>query len=166
MESGKLNRQSICMKRSGRPRSTVTNKRHIKMACQPNHLIPLLPEISCKAITLIIAEIPEVEIIIAGDGSQRSYLYEMVNSYNIQDRVRFIGKIPHKEMHKYLSLADVYVSTSFSDGASNSLLEAMSCGIARRSPCIRDLSAGADPIHACWIPRSSPPDPPAPGTQR
>ncbi len=82
-----------------------------------------------QAIPLVIAEIPEVTLIIIGDGSQRTYLRGMIDSYNIRDKVRFIGKIPHEEMHKYLSLADVYVSTSLSDGASNSLLEAMSCGI-------------------------------------
>jgi glycosyltransferase involved in cell wall biosynthesis len=44
--------------------------------------------------------------------------------------VRFVGAVPHDKIVDYLSAADIYVSTSFSDGTSASLLEAMACSLA------------------------------------
>ena len=40
-----------------------------------------------------------------------------------------MGWIAHDELPKYLTSADIYVSTSLSDGASVSLVEAMACGL-------------------------------------
>ncbi len=43
----------------------------------------------------------------------------------MKDNVRFLGRVPYSEMPKYLTMSDIYVSTSLSDGTSASLLEAM-----------------------------------------
>ena len=48
---------------------------------------------------------------------------------NLSNFIKFIGKIPIEEMPDYLNAADVYVSTSLSDGTSLSLLEAMACAL-------------------------------------
>lgn len=44
------------------------------------------------------------------------------------DRVRFVGAIPHDEMADYYHLADVTVSIPSSDGTPMSVLESMACG--------------------------------------
>ena len=44
--------------------------------------------------------------------------------------MRFVGSVPHDKIADFLSAADIYVSTSFSDGTSASLLEAMACNLA------------------------------------
>jgi glycosyltransferase involved in cell wall biosynthesis len=44
------------------------------------------------------------------------------------DRVRFVGAIPHDEMADYYRLADVTVSIPSSDGTPMSVLESMACG--------------------------------------
>jgi len=91
-----------------------------------------------KAIPLILKEIPEAKFIIAGRGEEQSYLENLAQELGISSDVRFIGWVSHDRLPEYLALADVYVSTSLSDGTSNSLLEAMACEIA---PVVTDLPA-------------------------
>ena len=43
--------------------------------------------------------------------------------------VHFAGFIDNNELSKFLAAADVYISSSLTDGTSLSLLEAMSCGL-------------------------------------
>jgi glycosyltransferase involved in cell wall biosynthesis len=45
------------------------------------------------------------------------------------DVIRWTGKIPREQLLQYLYAADLYVSTSYSDGTSVSLLEAMAAGL-------------------------------------
>ncbi len=43
--------------------------------------------------------------------------------------MRFLGNVDNEKLPKLLNAADVYVSTSFSDGSSASLMEALGCGL-------------------------------------
>jgi len=83
-----------------------------------------------KAIALISQNTPLIKCIIIGEGSQKNYLHKMAYLLDIIDNVLFLGRIAHDEVPKYLAISDIYVSTSLSDGASNSLLEAMATGLA------------------------------------
>lgn len=84
-----------------------------------------------NAIPLVLKKIPDAKFIIAGDGEQKGYLMARSKSLNVFDATRFIGRIPHDELPKYLSSSDVYVSTSLSDeGISISTQEAMVCELA------------------------------------
>jgi glycosyltransferase involved in cell wall biosynthesis len=62
---------------------------------------------------------------------------------NISSVVKFVGRIPHEKMASLLAQADVYVSTSLSDGTSVSLLEAMGSGA---FPVVTDIPANRE-----WI---------------
>ena len=64
-----------------------------------------------------------------GSGPLEGELRSRVQQLGIQDKVRFLGEVPNREMPKYLNCADAYVSSSVSDGTSVSLLEAMACGL-------------------------------------
>ncbi len=100
-------------------------------------------EMLIRAIPLVLRQMPEVKFIIAGEGEQRDYLKQLVNSLKVSENVRFVGWIPHNELPKYLASSDVYVSTSLSDGTSLSLQEAMACKLA---PVVTDLPANRE-----WI---------------
>lgn len=91
-----------------------------------------------EAIPLVLAEIPQAKFLIAGTGEQQDYLMELARTLGVSDNANFIGWVPRSELPKYLSSADVYVSSSLSDGTSNSLLEAMACGLA---PIVTDIPA-------------------------
>ncbi|MFC4232808.1 glycosyltransferase family 4 protein [Parasediminibacterium paludis] len=62
----------------------------------------------------------------------RYELLEEVNHYLLQKllttKIILIGKIPYQEMPNWYSSADFYISSSFKEGTSFSLSEAMSCG--------------------------------------
>ncbi len=49
--------------------------------------------------------------------------------HGLEGVVRFVGAVAPEQMPAWLRAADVYVSNSWSDGASLSLLEAMACGL-------------------------------------
>ena len=80
-----------------------------------------------KSIPLVLSQVPLTQFIIAGDGSQSTYLVELANSLNVSANVYFIGQIPHHDIPTVLASSDIYVSTSLSDSTSLSLQEAMAC---------------------------------------
>lgn len=45
------------------------------------------------------------------------------------DGIIFRGALPHEDVAKYLNAADVYVLPSLAEGCSNSIVEAMACGL-------------------------------------
>jgi len=96
-----------------------------------------------KAISLVLAEIPQAKFVIAGTGEQQGYLKELARAQGVSNSTKFIGWVPRTELPKYLSSADIYVSSSLSDGTSNSLLEAMACELA---PIVTDI-----PANQPWI---------------
>ena len=51
---------------------------------------------------------------------------------DLDGRIHWIGRIKNEELPAYISQAKLFVLCSFSEGASRSLVEAMSCGV----PCI------------------------------
>ena len=69
--------------------------------------------------------------------------HRMVNEMGLQDTVTFLGGYKPEQLPSILASADVYVSASFRDGTSNSLLEAMSTGT---FPVVSDI-----PANRPWI---------------
>jgi glycosyltransferase involved in cell wall biosynthesis len=96
-----------------------------------------------KAIPLVLAEMPQARFVIAGEGEQQDYLRKLARDLRVSNNVEFVGWISRNQLPKYLSSADIYVSSSLSDGTSNSLLEAMACGLA---PIVTDI-----PANRAWI---------------
>lgn len=72
--------------------------------------------------------LPEVSLIIIGDGPEAHRLKELVKRYNLESRVRFVGVIPQTELRAYYSAADLLILASSREGWPNVLLEAMACG--------------------------------------
>lgn len=81
------------------------------------------------AIPLVIKEIPDAKFMLLGKGTLENKLKEIVKKLNISSSVKFVDYVPHNELQKYFSCADVYVSTSLSDSLGISNLEAMACGV-------------------------------------
>lgn len=86
------------------------------------------------ALPIIIKEIEETRAIIIGDGLGNKALEDnlrgKVSSLGLNDYVHFTGQMKNELIPNHLSAADVYVSSSLSDGTSLCLLEAMACGLA------------------------------------
>jgi hypothetical protein len=65
-----------------------------------------------------------------GDGSEKNNLKRLVKKLDLENNVIFMGKISHDELPKILNAMDVFVLPAISmEGFSNSMLEAMACGL-------------------------------------
>ena len=109
------------------------------------NLLPLYDvESLIRSIPLVLNEFPEAKFVIAGEGAQKAELEELAKSLEVSDSARFVGGIPHDRLPEYLASADIYVSTSLSDGGlAISTKEAMAC---RLPVVITDLEVNTE-----WI---------------
>ena len=85
-----------------------------------------------EAMPRIIAACPRARLVITEYAADREYKREIeqrVKELRLDDVVVFVGQIPHAEMPRYYSLADVSVGVPSSDGLPQTLLEAMACGV-------------------------------------
>jgi glycosyltransferase involved in cell wall biosynthesis len=81
-----------------------------------------------KAIPNVVKSHKDVVFLIVGSGSLTQKMKSFVKSKGVEKHVIFIKRVPWEDMPKYMNTADIYVSTSLSDGSSAALLEAMACG--------------------------------------
>ena len=66
-------------------------------------------------------------LVIGGDGPERDKLTEIIRISKAQNRIRLIGHSDN--VNELLNCFNVFISSSASEGLSNVLLEAMSCGL-------------------------------------
>ena len=82
-----------------------------------------------EALPAVLEEKPDTGVIIVGDGPLRAEYEAKVEGTGLKSRVHFAGFVDKGLMAEYLQAADVYVTTSLSDGSSCAMLEAMACGL-------------------------------------
>ena len=72
--------------------------------------------------------VPEVTLVIAGDGDYLPQLRALAEKYNLTARVRFLGKVPHAQVPLLMRAADYLALYSSTEGLSHTLLEALHVG--------------------------------------
>jgi glycosyltransferase involved in cell wall biosynthesis len=125
-------RRAAAEKHGGPP--VIISTRKLEAIYNLDQLVEALPAIG--------AGDPRAEVVIVGDGPERSRLETRARA-SLGGRVTFTGMIPHGEIAARLGGAAVYVSTSLSDSTSVSLLEAMAAGA---FPVVTDIEANRE-----WI---------------
>ena len=73
-------------------------------------------------------EIPQLRLILLGNGSQAALIRSILHSSQMEDRVYFGGRVSNKDLPGFYQASDLYISASHSDGSSVSLMEALGCG--------------------------------------
>ena len=96
-----------------------------------------------QAIPYVLEDVADARFVVAGDGSLRVKLAEMARDLGIAKRVTFRGEVTQHQMAELLGEADVFISTSPTDGNNISLNEAMACGA---FPVATDI-----PANRTWI---------------
>lgn len=103
--------------------------------------------ISEKALDLLLmamkqamASCKELHLLMIGKGNERDALVALAEKLGIQHCVTFIDYI--NDVQPYLNAGDIFVLPSLGEGISNSLLEAMSCGLA----CISTRVGGSTEV--------------------
>lgn len=72
---------------------------------------------------------PNTKLLIIGDGGERPFLYELVNSMGISRSVCFIGAVNQSEVFRYLKISDLFVAMNRESNLSNPVFEAMLSGL-------------------------------------
>lgn len=79
-----------------------------------------------SAVALLRAELPGVEALVVGDGTERARLESLARSVAPSPEVRFLGV--RADVASIYAAADVVALTSLNEGSPVSLIEAMACG--------------------------------------
>jgi len=73
------------------------------------------------------AALPSICLVLVGDGPELSSLQQLAGSLGVSRMIRFAGF--QSNVSHYLSIADLFVLPSHSEGCPNALLEAMAAGV-------------------------------------
>jgi len=91
----------------------------------------LVPEKNFELLIHVISEINKVgiypKVLFVGDGTSRSDLESLTKHYGLENQIIFLGD--RSDVSDLLNVMDVFVLTSFSEGLSNSIMEAMASGL-------------------------------------
>ncbi len=82
-----------------------------------------------RAVYLLRDAIPDLRLVVVGDGPLRAFYQREVERRGIRDRVVFVGRVAREHLPRYYASADVFVSPA--TGAESFgivLLEAQACG--------------------------------------
>jgi glycosyltransferase involved in cell wall biosynthesis len=81
-------------------------------------------ELLIRAVPEILEKHPQAYFLIIGDGAERENLKKLCFDLDVNNYVIFTGR--RNDVNSFYPILDVVVNTSFTEGISNSLLEAMS----------------------------------------
>ncbi len=80
-----------------------------------------------RAMKLVLQNNTKALLIIAGDGPEREKLENLTRQLNIENDVIFLGR--KDNIHELMNMFNIFVLPSYYEGLSNTLLEAMACGV-------------------------------------
>ncbi|PWB52444.1 MAG: hypothetical protein C3F06_07765 [Candidatus Methanoperedenaceae archaeon] len=86
-------------------------------------------EFFLQAMTEVVKKVPDVRVLMCGDGPLREEFIDFVIKNSLSEYIHFSGNVKNDDLPKYYNAADIYVSSSLSDGTSLALLESMACGL-------------------------------------
>jgi len=72
--------------------------------------------------------LPEVSLLIAGNGPEEAALKALARQCGVSARVRFLGALTQPRLREYYGAVDALVLASSREGWANVLLESMACG--------------------------------------
>ena len=89
------------------------------------HLVPVKAQ---ELAVAALAELPDVQLLMAGHGPNRAMLEQLARDKGVSERVTMLGAVPQAQLRDYYNAADALVLPSEREGWANVLLESMACG--------------------------------------
>jgi len=86
-------------------------------------------DIFINAVRTVIEKNVQARVLICGDGPLRQKLEELTRALGLNEVIRFMGWLSYEDLNTYLNASDIYISSSYSDGTSLALLNAMAVGL-------------------------------------
>ena len=81
-----------------------------------------------RAFTKVAHKYPELRLLMLGNGPLANSIHRIFQQGGVIEKVHFPGQVPQSKLPDFYRAADLYISTSHSDGTSISLLEALASG--------------------------------------
>jgi L-malate glycosyltransferase len=82
-----------------------------------------------RAVAILHEKNIDIELLLIGDGPERSSLEKLARELGVHHKVHFLGWLQGEKKFQYLALSDVYVMPSIREPFGISLLEAMKLGV-------------------------------------
>jgi glycosyltransferase involved in cell wall biosynthesis len=89
-----------------------------------------------QAMPTIVAASPKVHLLIAGEGTLRASLEQMITELELSEHVTLLGH--RTDVPALVNAADLYISSSWSEGLGTSVLEALAC----ETPVVATVAGG------------------------
>lgn len=99
-------------------------------------------DILLKAFEEVTKNKSNVELVIGGEGPEKTKLEKLADELGISDNVKFIGKLSREEVIKNMNMCDCFVLVSRHETFGVVFVEALACG----KPIIATASGGPDDI--------------------
>lgn len=88
----------------------------------------LIPRKGQDLLIRALPSLPDVTLLLAGQGQYRRTLEKLAEELKVDRRVGFLGSIPHHKLPRVFAAADVMALPSSSEGLANAWVEALACG--------------------------------------
>ncbi|MDP4177094.1 MAG: glycosyltransferase [Bacillota bacterium] len=115
----------------------------VKKILSVSNLIPSKGiDLNIKAIHMLKSKYPNIIYYIIGDGEEKENLIKLVESLNLGNNVKFLGRLSHKDVFNIMSQIDIFSLPSWQEGFGVVYIEAMAQGkpiIAVKGEGIQDI---------------------------
>jgi glycosyltransferase involved in cell wall biosynthesis len=81
-----------------------------------------------QAAKIIVKEVPNLNILLVGDGPLKDEIESLIEKYNLKKYVKIKENVPNENMSEIYQKSDIFVLPSLNEGVPKTLLEAMACG--------------------------------------
>tara|TARA_R110000787_G_scaffold34891_12_gene90045 strand:- start:4124 stop:5296 length:1173 start_codon:yes stop_codon:yes gene_type:complete len=88
----------------------------------------LIPRKGQELLVRALPALPDVTLLLAGQGQYRRTLENLALELGVERRVGFLGSVPHHKLPRIFAAADVMALPSASEGLANAWVEALACG--------------------------------------
>jgi glycosyltransferase involved in cell wall biosynthesis len=97
-----------------------------------------------EALKLVRESYQKANLIIVGDGPERNNLIKLTKELDLENSIKFVGKIPPSKIPELYSKADVYISASYEveDGGTEGLGVVILEALASKLPVVASKSGG------------------------
>lgn len=84
-----------------------------------------------RAFHMLTRKLPNapLKLRIAGDGPTMQELKALTGELGLNEQVEFCGMLPEGELRQFMGSLDIYVHSTFGETMSNSIMQAMACGL-------------------------------------
>ncbi len=83
-----------------------------------------------KAFNIVINQLQgkkNMELIIAGDGTQRAELEKLARELLIHDKIKFLGMLPETALPAFINSLDIYIHATLGEMMSTAIMQVMAC---------------------------------------